>query len=381
MNTAALPEPADTLPAVGDRSIVHLVSRVTDAVFNFLGPATSALADQGYTQTVILLDDAAHRHVLPRFHASVRLSLTPCGGGPLRNFRRLLEALQAEVEATPLAAVHLHGIFPCLLGAYATRFTRPAPKLFFSPHGSNALGPLKSAAGLALLTMRPNKDKADNTAGRRQHAISHVGPEVRAMAVTRQRVDLIESPVAPCFIATEHQESRRPLVIAGSHSSDPIGAARLSQMAVLLGEDELGMSFNWIGGLNTEARARLKAANVAMFDLTGSERAAKLGPGWIYLAPGEDYGFPDYLVEAMAIGLPCVAWDTPCHRDVIRHGETGFLCKSEAEMLTRVAQLVESAELRRNIGRAAREEACCRFDPKKFNAQILKAYELPAAAA
>ncbi len=377
MNTAAIPMGASTAVR-DDRAIIHLVSRVTDAVFNFLGPATSVLAEQGYAQTVILLDDPLHRHVLPRFHASVRLSLTPCHSAPMRNFRNLFDAIQREVDAAPLASVHLHGIFPCMLGAYATRSRQPAPKLFFSPHGSNAFGPLKSAAGLALLAMRP---KAGRGKQELQHAISHVGPEVRAMSVMRQRVDLIESPVDACFAAAEHNEARRPLIVAGSHAHDPMGAARLSQIAVLLGEDELGMSFNWVGGLNTEARARLKAADVAVYDLAGPERAAKLGPGWLYLAPGEDYGFPSFLVEAMAVGLPCVAWDTPCHRDVIRHGETGFLCKSEAEMLTRIAQLVESSELRHNIGRAAKEEAICRFDPAKFGEQILKAYRLPAAAA
>ncbi len=368
--------PDDIRHTEGEHTIVHLVSRVTDAVFNFLGPTTSVLANQGYQQTVILLDDPAHRHVLPRFHASVRLSPTVCEGGPIRNFRKLLEALQSEVEAKPLAAVHLHGVFPCMLGAYATRFRRPAPKIYFSPHGTNAFGPLKSAAGLVLLALRPNA-KGEL---KRQHAISHVGTEARAMAVTRQRVDLIESPVDACFVATEHHEARRPLIVAGSHHHDPMGAARLSQLAVLLGEDELGISFNWIGAVNSEARARLKAADVAVFDLQGPERAAKLSPGWVYLAPGEDYGFPVYLAEAMSAGLPCVAWDTPCHRDIIHHGETGFLCKSESEMLTRVAQLVESAELRRNIGRAAKEEAGCRFDQAKFGAQILKAYQLSAAA-
>jgi glycosyltransferase involved in cell wall biosynthesis len=362
------------LTTPGEHTLVHVASRVTDAVFQFLGPTTSVLAEQGHRQTVILLDDPKHRHVLPRFHPSVRLSPERCEGGLVRNLRCLLQALRREVEAAPVSAVHLHGVFPCMLGAYAMRFQQPAPKIFFSPHGSNAFGPLKSAAGLALLAMRRGESGG-------QHAISHVGPEVRAMAVTRQQVALLESPVDAPFIDIERNEARRPLLAAGSHPSDPVGAARLAQLAVLLGEEELGISFNWIGALDAEGRARLKAADVATFDLPPPERAAKLNPAWIYLAPGEDYGFPHYLAEALAVGLPCVAWDTPCHRHLIHHGDTGFLCKSEEEMLMRIGQLVESAELRRNIGRAAKEEASLRFDPARFGQQILRAYQLPAAAA
>jgi glycosyltransferase involved in cell wall biosynthesis len=366
--------PHTAAPAPGDNALVHVASRVTDAVFQFLGPTTHVLAEQGHRQTVILLDDPKHRHVLPRFHPSVRLSPQPCEGGLVRNLRCLLEALRREVAAQPVSAVHLHGVFPCMLGAYAMRSQQPAPKIFFSPHGSNSLGPLKSAAGLALLAMR----RGDSGG---QHAISHVGPEVRAMAVTRQSVDLVESPVDEPFLHVQRHEARRPLLVAGSHPSDPVGAARFAQLAVLLGEEELGISFNWVGALAADGRARLKAADVATFDLPAAERAAKLNPAWIYLAPGEDYGFPHYLAEAMAVGLPCVAWDTTCHRHLIHHGDTGFLCKSEEEMLMRIGQLVESPELRRNVGRAAREEASLRFNPARFGEQILKAYQLPAAAA
>jgi len=44
-----------------------------------------------------------------------------------------------------------------------------------------------------------------------------------------------------------------------------------------------------------------------------------------------DEGRPQVILEAMASGLPVIASDQPAHRDVIRHGETGWLVSSQEE--------------------------------------------------
>ena len=79
----------------------------------------------------------------------------------------------------------------------------------------------------------------------------------------------------------------------------------------------------------------------------------------------------------MAVGLPCVAMDSAQHREVIRDGETGFLCRTERDMMACIATLIDSPSLRARIGQAAREEAKRRFGRSKFNARLLAAYALP----
>ena len=82
------------------------------------------------------------------------------------------------------------------------------------------------------------------------------------------------------------------------------------------------------------------------------------------------------------MGIPCVAWATPQHREVLRHGETGLLCNSEDELLACVASLVDSPAQRAALGQAARAEALRRFHPSRFSASMLAAYEAePAGAA
>jgi glycosyltransferase involved in cell wall biosynthesis len=355
-------------PASG--SVVHLVGPVTDVVFSFLGPITTALAEQGIAQTVILVDEPAHRHLLPHFHSSIRLVLTPANTGPLQRFGDALRALLDSVHAQPTVAVHLHGVIPSLLGVYAARFKRLPQRLFFSPHGSRSLGPWKQFGALALWLLRPLSGRTG------QRAIANSAADATTLRrLTSETVQLVESPVDAAFFEASRHEARHPLLVTSSRTHNPDAAAMYAQLAVLLGEESLDLSCNWLGTADTESLARLNAANVGVYDATeAADRASRLSQGWVYVAFGGALGFPLFLAEAMAAGLPCVVWDTPYHRGVIEHGKTGLLCNSQQQLLACVAELVDTAELRDRLGRAAREEASRRFDGQKFRESMLAAY-------
>ena len=66
-----------------------------------------------------------------------------------------------------------------------------------------------------------------------------------------------------------------------------------------------------------------------------------------------DEGRPQIILEAMAAGLPVIASDIPAHRDLIRHGETGWLAGSASGFAEGFA-LLKDAQKNRAIGEASR---------------------------
>jgi glycosyltransferase involved in cell wall biosynthesis len=333
-----------TQPAVG--KVVHLVGVVTDDVFSFLSSASSALAKVEVEQSIVFVNSMQLQSVLPRVHASVRVVVTPPTRNPLRRWLWALRAFRRELREGPTQGVHLYGRVPGWIGAWAARREGVAIALRYSPHGAS----FSSVETLLREVARPE-----------------------GLQVAR-----VERPVNADFFSMHRNEARHPLVVTGSHLSNPRSADLLAQLAVLLGGEDLGLAFNWVGVVDEEVRLRLKAAQVGVFSAKSvGEWASRLAAGWVYLAPGGDPGFPSLLVEAMALGLPCVAVDTPQHRDLIRHGENGYLCRTEEEIVNCIAPLIDSQELRRRIGQAAREGAEQRFGEARFRDALFAAYQLP----
>jgi glycosyltransferase involved in cell wall biosynthesis len=82
----------------------------------------------------------------------------------------------------------------------------------------------------------------------------------------------------------------------------------------------------------------------------------------VFILPSHFEGHPKTLIEAMACGLPVIGADTPGINNLIRHGETGFLCGTEPEQIREaIVSVLGDAGLRQRLGRNARDEAMATF--------------------
>ena len=79
------------------------------------------------------------------------------------------------------------------------------------------------------------------------------------------------------------------------------------------------------------------------------------------------------VMEASAVGVPCVVSDVSVVREVIREGENGFLVPyGDAEAAEgRVGQLIRDSNLRRRLGAAGARMMRERFDVR----QVAQKYE------
>lgn len=90
----------------------------------------------------------------------------------------------------------------------------------------------------------------------------------------------------------------------------------------------------------------------------GPTHPAELLETWFPVAAGlitlsrHDEGRPQVMLEAMAACLPVIASNLPAHRDIIQHGQTGWLVHSGEECREALTYL-EEPEHNRRIGKAA----------------------------
>jgi len=95
----------------------------------------------------------------------------------------------------------------------------------------------------------------------------------------------------------------------------------------------------------------------------------------LFVLPSIWEGHPKTLLEAMACGLPVIGAEVAGIRELIRHRENGYLCETTAESIRRALEVVLSdEELRRRMGRQAREFVVERFSLERVLEQELGLY-------
>ncbi|MFJ6938830.1 glycosyltransferase [Streptomyces sp. NPDC101132] len=88
---------------------------------------------------------------------------------------------------------------------------------------------------------------------------------------------------------------------------------------------------------------------------TGDVLGALMGAS-VFAQASRAEGFPITLLEAMAAGVPCAAFDcAPGVREIVRHGEDGLLARvgNTMELASHLDRLISDRELRDRLGDAA----------------------------
>ncbi|MGJ7581376.1 glycosyltransferase [Variovorax sp. RHLX14] len=375
MTSALLPIPKESSPvkekhqaASSGVHLLHVVGPVTDEVFSFLGPATRALANNGHSQQIVVIDTPRHRHNVEKFDEYASVVRIAEARNPLAEWVDVFKACKIELHKNGLGAVHVHGLVPFLLVSIGLRSANVQAPVVYSPHGSRSLGTLRFVGKLAMLAVH------SATRHGRTSAIVTVPREISAFEKW-EAAAIIENPVSNFFFSVPRVESSKPTIVTGGRHSNVRSVEIFSQLAVLLSGEELGLEFNWIGTVPEIAQRRLQAASVNVSSISNDQECAgALAGGWMYVAPWSTRGFPLFLVQAMAAGLPCVALDCEQHREVIEDGKNGFLCTSEQEMVSKIATLVDNPDLRLEMGNAAKTSAAARFSEATFEDKLMTAY-------
>ncbi len=70
-------------------------------------------------------------------------------------------------------------------------------------------------------------------------------------------------------------------------------------------------------------------------------------------------------IQYMSVAVPCVVSNVGANRDIIKDGVNGYIAETEKEWIEKISKLIESSELRRNIGLEGRKTV-----GEKFSMQV-----------
>jgi glycosyltransferase involved in cell wall biosynthesis len=273
----------------------------------------------------------------------------------LLRLRRLFETEKPDV-------VHLHSSKAGFLGRLAARLAG-VQSIYYSPHGYGFLQQDRSAASRTLYKCL---ERLVSGIGE----IVAVSPSEATLAQElsgRRPVHTVCDGVIGNFDGplTPHDGT----IVGGcgrlAAARDPGAFVNLCQR---LTDSRNGLHCVWIGGGEEEASVKRHLENMNLLskvEVTGwlepDAAAARLRQLDIFVHYSRWDGLPNAVLEAMAMGLPVVASDIPANRDAIVPGETGFLARSEKDLLEHCLKLIDDPDLRKKMGEAGRRRAAQEF--------------------
>lgn len=189
--------------------------------------------------------------------------------------------------------------------------------------------------------------------------------EARAWFPARlqKKSTLIMNQVSEGFFDRPEPETRRDIVAVGRLTAQKNHALLIRAYAalgpvedrlVILGEGEKRQELEaLVQSLGLTGRVLLPGQRE---DVAGAIEGAKL-----FVLPSDYEGMPNALLEAMALGLACIAADCPCGgpRELIENGKNGLLIPvgDERALTAAMRELLGGGEKRAALSREARRSA------------------------
>ena len=354
--------------------VLHVTALGDAEALETLRHATKVIAALGVGQLLIALDEG---------RAGEDASWGAAPGAEVRTLRCAglsifgkIRALQLELAKLPqgsLYAVHFHGVGPCLLGSQALRGTRMQGRVVYSPHLAQAAAPWTAAL---LGRLAPGRLDAMEFAS----LTASLTDAQTLSRLLKRSAEVLPHPVSSVYFEAAREEDARPNIVADGFGIEAVDV--VTRLSVLLNGRDARLPFSWLGAASARARAQLEAAGVQLCDAGhDADKAQWLSRASAFIHISSSNRLPIPVAQAMAAGVPCLVSDTPAHRALIHHGETGFVCTSERDVLEKLVLLLRDRAERRQVGQAARAEAERRFTLHHFERALLRAYGVSAGQA
>lgn len=314
------------------------------------------------------------------------ISLLRRSRNPIREIQSIIELVRLYRRYRP-DIVHHVGLKPILYGSVAARLTGCSSVLnAFAGLGytytegkerSTALrrmvsmalrGAVKGSRSLALFQNRDDQECL-----------------IKTRVVDRDRTRVVPgSGVNVEMFHPQAKEAGRIVVVLASRMLWDKGIGEFVEAARILKRAGVEATFALVGRCDDENPAAILPVQLRQWEQEGAiewwghreEMQEVFNEATIVALPSYREGLPKVLLEAAASGLPIVATDAPGCREIVRHGDNGFLVpvREVQALADALRTLIQNKALCMRMGRRGREIVLEEFSQEKISAEIVAIY-------
>lgn len=320
------------------------------------------------------------------------IPLTRSGTNPWQEFQSVLALVQLYKRLEP-GMVHHVTIKPVLYGGIAARITG-VPSVVNAVTG---LGYVFIAKGtFAALRRAIVKMGFKLCFGHKNQRVLFQNSDDRAMFINAgivaepNTIVIKGSGVDLSVFAPIPELEAIPLVVLASRMLWDKGVGVFVEAAQLLHDKGVNARFVLVGDTDSENPAAVPSSQLAAWNNSGvvewwgrrEDMPKVFAQSHVVCLPSSyGEGVPKVLIEAAASGRPIVATNAPGCREIVKHGENGFLIplRNVVDLADALEKLIEDPRLRREMGIKGRELAFSEFSVEKVVSQTLALYQELAA--
>lgn len=336
--------------------VLHVTEAMGGGIVTFLDSISRRQAAEGAEPSILyaVRDDTPQASTIrDRYDDRVKIHLPIDRGDPRKNALSLYKIVRKHARSGEYDVIHLHSSVAGGVGRIAAGASRTP--LFYSPHGFAFL-----REDTSVWTRRATR-MAERVLAKRGSLIVTSATEVSiARGSLRARdATYLQSGVPRSSIARSAPRVRRntrPQVAMLGRMAYQKAPWRFAAIARAL--DPVA-DFTWVGGGDPDLRERwIGDAPVRVLEwVSPEELEAVLHDTDVFLFPTLWEGMSLSLIQAQGRGIPAVTTDVVGNRDAVQDNVTGYVCADEDALIAATRRLVTDAELREQMGAAAREWA------------------------
>lgn len=292
---------------------------------------------------------------------------------PFSDFVSLVKLIRLIMEIRP-DVIHLHSSKAGVLGRVGAFLAGYRRQMFYSPHGFSFLKQDVSEKKRQLFLLF---EKLAAKLGGVLIASSATEAELARQKVKHKHVVLVENSIELDKIVPKTQSASEKIrVVTIGRISYPKAPSRFRELSTRLADE--AAEFVWIGDGELRQELYMGAelpGNLCISGWMDREKVFGELPKFdIFVLLSLWEGMPLSLIEAQASGLPAIVFDVVGCRDVVRDGETGFVCRTMDEVVEKMQMLIKDDALRTEMGQKARAMSLGRFSAERMHREMLNVY-------